>query len=163
MINIQLNHIVIYNPEPQTDDKTAPGRYLGLGPEVGGLLRTWAQAAYPFEACGLLLGVQTEHGPRSDLATVERNLHQERARDRYELDPAGFVRAQRKADSMGLDIVGVWHTHPGQSAVPSEIDRAQAWSGWSYVILSVIAGRVAELRSWRLRGGRFIEERICHE
>jgi proteasome lid subunit RPN8/RPN11 len=139
----------------------APGPRLRLRGELGGLLRTWAQAAYPFEACGLLLGEQTADGPRVDQVRVERNIHETRARDRYELDPAGFMRAQREADALGLDIVGVWHTHPGQSAAPSEFDRVQAWSGWSYVILSVIAGRVADCRSWRLQDAQFVEELIC--
>jgi proteasome lid subunit RPN8/RPN11 len=135
--------------------------HLLLGQETLGLLHTWAQAAYPYEGCGLFLGVQTAYGPRVELATVERNLHQARARDRYELDPSGFIRAQARAETLGMDIVGVWHSHPEHSSAASEIDRAQAWSGWSYVILSVIAGRVADVRSWRLHGGQFIEEPIC--
>jgi proteasome lid subunit RPN8/RPN11 len=47
-------------------------------------------------------------------------------------------------------VLGVWHTHPDHPATPSETDRAAAWSGWSYLILSVVRGELAELRSWRL-------------
>ena len=79
-----------------------------------------------------------------------RNLNVERAHDRYELDPRDQLAAERAARDSGREVIGVWHTHPDHPATPSETDRAAAWSGWSYLILSVVRGELAELRSWRL-------------
>ena len=62
----------------------------------------------------------------------------------------------------GMELVGIYHTHPEHPAVPSDFDRDAAWPEWSYVILSVRSGEPAELRSWALveEGGRFEEEDV---
>ena len=76
----------------------------------------------------------------------------------------GFVEwfaVEEDARTRGLDVLGVWHTHPDHPAHPSETDRAAAWEGWSYVIASVERGEVADVRSWRLDGDSFVEEEIA--
>ena len=82
------------------------------------------------------------------------------AHDRYELDPADHLAAEDEARALGLEVVGVWHSHPDRPALPSETDRRRAWPGWSYVIVAVASGKAAELRSWRLEGDRFAEEEV---
>jgi proteasome lid subunit RPN8/RPN11 len=94
------------------------------------------------------------------LVREARNLDTARARDRFDLDPADHLAAEELARAVGLEVVGVWHSHPDHPAVPSEADRAQAWRGWSYPIVSVTAGRARELRSWRLAGQGFVEEEL---
>lgn len=123
-------------------------------------LEAWARAGYPVECCGLMLGRPEEGRAEVQAVRQARNLNTERAEDRYELDPEDFLAADREARAGGLEIVGVWHTHPDHPAIPSETDRAAAWPGWSYVILEVAGGRVAALRSWRLAGEAFEEEEI---
>ena len=93
--------------------------------------------------------------------TQARNLNTERAEDRYEMDPLDLLRADEMARARRLDIVGVWHTHPDHPARPSATDRAQAWDGWSYLILEVGAGGVQAMRSWRLEGAEFVEEAVA--
>ena len=123
-------------------------------------LESWIGGGYPAETCGLLLG-RAERGRTETRKVVRaRNLNQERARDRYDLDPADFLAADQAARQEGLEIVGVWHSHPDHPAEPSETDRASAWEGWSYVIVEVTARGVAALRSWRLDGERFVEEPV---
>jgi len=123
-------------------------------------LEAFARAGYPDEACGLLIGRTAGGAVRIERLTSARNLNRTRARDRYELDPRDFLAADREARSAGLEIVGIWHTHPDHPARPSETDRAAAWTGYSYVIVSVSARDVAEMRSWRLAGEEFHEETI---
>lgn len=118
--------------------------------------RSWSR--YPLEACGLLLGRRDASRTRVERVRETRNLNTARARDRYEIDPAEQLEVHETAHAAGLDVVGVWHSHPDHPAVPSETDRAQAWEGWSYVIVSVQAGARSELRSWHLTAGRFEEE-----
>jgi proteasome lid subunit RPN8/RPN11 len=88
------------------------------------------------------------------------NLNQERPGDRYELDPRTMLEADRDCRARGLEVVGVWHSHPDHPAEPSETDRAGAWEGWSYIIVSVARAAVGTMRSWRLSGDRFHEESI---
>jgi proteasome lid subunit RPN8/RPN11 len=123
-------------------------------------LRGWAREGYPEERCGLLLGQARDGTVRVVEVIPARNVNVERARDRYELDPEDFLRADQQARARELEIVGIWHTHPDYPARPSATDRKQAWDGWSYLILSVTRHGVQALRSWRLDGHDFVEEPV---
>lgn len=130
-------------------------------------LEAFARASHPREACGVLIGTLDESGT-APLARVTRilpcrNVDTRRAHDRYELDPADFMDADLGARRDGLEIVGIWHSHPDHPARPSATDHAAAWEGWSYVIASVSAAGVGDVRAWRLAGATFVEEPIRHE
>jgi len=133
---------------------------LALPSEVRGEIERWIRAGYPEETCGLLVG--RSHLGRTEVAraTQARNLNRERARDRYELDPADFLAADIAAREQGFEIVGVWHSHPDHPAEPSETDRLAAWEGWSYLIVEVTRAGVLAVRSWRLAEQKFHEEPI---
>lgn len=122
-----------------------------------------AEAGYPHEACGLLIGARDARGARVEEVTSARNLNTERAHDRYRLDPDDFVRADGRAAESGLDVIGVWHSHPDHPARPSVTDRDAAWADYSYVIVSVSKGRAIDVTSWTLAGDQFKEERLTHE
>ncbi|WP_198003250.1 M67 family metallopeptidase [Alkalilimnicola ehrlichii MLHE-1] len=113
-------------------------------------------ARWPEEACGLMLGCDG----RVRRLVLCRNVAARRA-DRYLVHARDFLRWDRAAHRLGLDILGVWHTHPDGGARPSGTDREQAWRGWSYLIAAVDGRAITELRSWRLRGDHFIEETLC--
>ena len=119
-----------------------------------------ARAVYPHEACGLLVG--REAGARTLVERVVscRNLAVDRLADRYVLDPDDFRAADEAARREGLDIVGIWHTHPDHPARPSETDLEAAWPEYSYLIVSVTSAGVAERRAWRLEDKQFIEQEI---
>ena len=108
------------------------------------------------------MGQQTEGVTDVIEAVQAPNLNHERPGDRYELDPKAMLTADRDARQKGLEIVGVWHSHPDHPARPSETDRTAAWEGWSYVILSVSRDGVRDVRSWRMKGEQFEEEEIVY-
>ena len=116
-----------------------------------------ARAALPEEACGVLLG---RPGPPAEILRTlsARNVARLPAR-RFELDPGALVAAEDLARGIGLEVVGVWHSHPSGPAIPSEEDRAGAFGGWHNVIAApgVFPG---ELRCYRLEAGRYREERL---
>jgi len=128
---------------------------LQLPRELGARLASWARRALPSEGCGLLIGSRRFGCTAVERVTWARNLAQRE--DRFELDPGGLFAAERTARGAGLEVVGVWHSHPAGGARPSETDRAAAFEGWSYVIVG-LAGPEPELRSFRLRAGRFEEQ-----
>jgi proteasome lid subunit RPN8/RPN11 len=79
------------------------------------------EANKPYEACGVLIG--TTH---CSTALVERAVpvtNVKRTRTSFELDPKEHYDAWNDAEKNGKDIVGVYHTHPISSAVPSLWDR----------------------------------------
>ncbi len=115
---------------------------------------------YPYETCGLLIGTQDSTTRLVTRAPQARNLSEERAHDRYELDPRDFLAADRQARAEGLEVVGIWHSHPDHPARPSETDRQAAWADYSYLIVSVTREGIADMRCWRLAGTEFVEEEI---
>lgn|SRR5574340_1064983 len=136
------------------------GSVLQLPPRLRAELEGHARAGYPHETCGLLLGRAANGACAVTGVRAARNLSSERAGDRYQLDPADYLAAEHDASRQGVAVIGVWHTHPDHPARPSATDREWAWPGWSYLILSVGRGGVAELRSWRLAGAEFVEEEV---
>jgi proteasome lid subunit RPN8/RPN11 len=49
-------------------------------------IKTSVQAGYPYETCGLLIGMRTRAGIRVQDAIQAPNLNQERPEDQYEMD-----------------------------------------------------------------------------
>ena len=135
---------------------------LQLPAKIRAELEAQASAGYPDETCGVLLG--RAEGERCTVLAdyPARNLNHERSRDRFELDPHDYLAAEDAASVAGTAVLGIWHSHPDHPARPSETDREMAWPGWSYVILSVGAGGVVDLRSWRIAGEEFCEEEVRH-
>lgn len=118
-----------------------------------------ARLAEPREACGVLLGRREEDRVVLLGVRAARNLRVADGTMRFELDPGALVAITDEAGALGLEVVGVFHSHPRGPAVPSEADRAAAWEGWSYLIVGR-ADDGDELRSWRALAEGFREERV---
>jgi len=144
----------------QTEPVPGDRGKVSLGAALRTQLETLVYDGYPVETCGLLLGARDGDVVEVREVVAARNLNRARTRDRYELDPDDFLAADARAHRQGIEIVGIWHSHPDHPACPSETDRAAAWAGWSYVIVSVGAHGIREVRSWRLDGEHFVEEEI---
>ena len=101
-------------------------------------LRTHGESAYPHECCGILLGHLSAAAIVVEQALPVDNTRLDSAHNRYSIEPADLIRAQREARARGLDIVGFYHSHPDHPAFPSDTDLAEAhWYGCAYVITSV--------------------------
>ena len=99
--------------------------------------------AYPRECCGILLGV--DEGKSRHIRQVIRTTNASMAEDqhhRFAINPAELIAADQAASSEGLLIVGFYHSHPDQPARPSEFDRSRAWPFYSYLIVSVLRGKL---------------------
>ena len=121
------------------------------------------EKAYPGEGAGFLLG---NSGPdwRVVTAILElSNAREESAQhNRYLLTAQDMLRSEQEAARLGLDVIGVFHSHPDHPNQPSEFDRQWAMPWFSYIITSVNQGTAAGSRSWRLTDDRaqFVEESI---
>ncbi len=124
-----------------------------------------ALQTFPDECCGFLLGTEANDGVRrlTHLIAVN-NVKEGDKRRRFEIAPKDYLEAERYADVAGLTLLGVYHSHPNHPAIPSEHDRLAAQPFFSYVIVSVLDGRIAHVRSWRLNDAhQFEEEPIEHK
>lgn len=124
------------------------------------------ERAYPEEGAGLLLGEASEEGKRVlDILTIENAREAPARHNRYLLTPQDYLHGEEMAARQGLDVLGVFHSHPDHPNMPSEFDREWAMPWFSYVITSVHTGVAAGSRSWRLSDDRaqFIEEDLLVE
>ena len=121
------------------------------------------EKAYPSEGAGFLLGSSSADW-RGVTAILELpNAREESAQhNRYLLTPQDMLRSEQEAARLGLDVIGVFHSHPDHPNQPSEFDRQWAMPWFSYIITSVNQGSASGSRSWRLADNReqFIEESI---
>lgn len=126
-------------------------------------MRSHAEQAYPHECCGVLLGTVASQNYKKLVAvravenTWSEDIAQELQDDgsltktrRYSIAPQVMLEAMRDARKQGLDLIGIYHSHPDHPAVPSECDRRLAWPQYSYVILSVLQGIAQDIQSWQL-------------
>jgi proteasome lid subunit RPN8/RPN11 len=118
------------------------------------VLRAHGEETYPNECCGVLLGKNIA-GEGNHVQQIVRadNTRTDSAHNRYNIAPQELVKIQRQARSLGLDIVGFYHSHPDHPAQWSETDFAEAhWLGCSYIITSVEQGKAALTNSFLLSG-----------
>lgn len=121
------------------------------------------EGAYPEEGAGFLLGAADgERRQVKAILPLDNSREDGTRHNRYLLTPHDFLRGEQEAARQGLDLLGVFHSHPDHPNRPSEFDREWAMPWFSYVITSVQAGRTAGSRSWRLEEDRssFFEEAI---
>lgn len=136
---------------------------LEISSELLEQIHAHGEEAYPGEGAGFMLG--NADGDLRVVCTILKlpNAREESARhNRYLLTPQDVLRSEQEAAKLGLDVIGVFHSHPDHPNEPSEFDRDWAMPWFSYIITSVKAGKAAGSRSWRLTDDRekFFEEKI---
>ena len=127
-------------------------------------IQTHGEAAYPEEGAGLLLGnLDGERMRVSALFKLANRREASARRNRYALAPDDYLQGEAEAARLGLDLIGVFHSHPDHPHRPSEFDREWAWPTFAYLITSVHKGRAISSRAWRLQEDRssFQEEPIA--
>ncbi|MGB7209812.1 MAG: M67 family metallopeptidase [Pyrinomonadaceae bacterium] len=134
-----------------------------LNEQVISSITAHAERDYPHECGGMLIG-KFEDGRKTVLETFPlENAREEEARhNRVLILPRDVMRAERYAREQKLDVVGYYHSHPESPAVPSQYDLDHALPVWSYVIASVIKGKVVDIFSWEMENDRskFNQEEI---
>ena len=129
-----------------------------LPDNVDAAIRAHGRDAFPHECCGAMLG--TDRIVREAFALP--NTTEEGPRRRFLVRPDDYRAAEKRARDTGLELLGFYHSHPDHPARPSQYDLDHAWPSFSYVIVSVMAGRDEALTSWQLKADRsaFEEERV---
>ena len=94
----------------------------------------------PFEACGLLAG------KNSRVESVIEVANQAQSPVRYVMDPIEQLKAFEWIDSNGLDLLGIFHSHPTGPETVSPTDIAESACEVVQVILARVDG------AWRARG-----------
>jgi len=105
------------------------------------------------ECCGLLAGLNGAVAR----ASAARNAAKHPA-TAYEIAPKELFRIMREIRAGGLDLLGIYHSHPNSDNQPSARDIERAYyPDAAYFILSAHANAPDPIRAFSIRDGRQIE------
>jgi proteasome lid subunit RPN8/RPN11 len=120
---------------------------LKISKELTVRMEAHLEEAYPGEGAGFLLGAD---GEVKDVLLLENAREEEARHNRFLITPEDYLKAEMKAADLGVDLIGVFHSHPDCPNVPSEYDREWAQPFFSYIITRVDEGKAVSHRSWKL-------------
>jgi proteasome lid subunit RPN8/RPN11 len=127
----------------------------------------------PLEICGFIAGRResTPDGSVSEVVEVFPIESDDKSELTYTMNPLQQMRAEKEIRNLGLEVLGIYHTHPATQPYPSKTDVARAHWGdtdelmfpdYSYLIVSLREPSTPEPRSYKIRG-RSIPEDIEEE
>jgi proteasome lid subunit RPN8/RPN11 len=118
-------------------------------------IKSHGESTYPNECGGMLIGRFEDGGAKTIVETFPlENSSEENQRNRVLLLPKDVLRAEKYARENKLDVIGYYHSHPDDRAVPSQYDLDHALPVWSYIIVSVLEGKAVDVRSWEMEDDR---------
>ena len=108
-------------------------------------------ACLPEEACGLLAG---RDGVVTRAVPIENAAH---SPVRYRMEPRAQVGELLSIEALGLDLLGIYHSHPNGPAVPSPTDQAEVYDPETLVLVWCSGSQGWSARAFALRGGSSTE------
>jgi proteasome lid subunit RPN8/RPN11 len=107
-----------------------------------------AESTYPNECCGAMLGQNRSGQKVVTEAVLLTNSFEGAQSDRYQIKPEDLMAADRAARDRGLDVIGIFHSHPDCDAYFSETDLKNSCPWFSFVVISVQGGRFHHANSF---------------
>jgi proteasome lid subunit RPN8/RPN11 len=127
---------------------------LRIDSAIDGEIRRHGEDTYPHECCGALVG-----SPGHATSTVALpNTTEEGPRRRFLVRPSDYRLAEQRAQELGGELLGFYHSHPDHPARPSQYDLEHAWPTFAYIIVAVAAGAAQDMTVWFLKDDRSIFE-----
>lgn len=121
---------------------------IRIGGEAWQVMRAHAEAIFPNECCGAMLGRNDGETKYVTVALPLENVHAGPRVTRYELRPEDLLRAEKEARGRGMDLIGIFHSHPNHDAYFSETDLKNSCPWYSFVVLSVKDGQFDHAKSF---------------
>ncbi len=128
------------------------------------------QKEYPKEACGILAGryagessvPEQSEGTSGIVETVYRMTNTSGNPETcYFMEPKEQLKVFKEMRGLGIEMLGIYHSHSGTSAYPSQRDCEMAfYSEASYVIISLQDFDNPEVRAFKIIEGKIQEGKI---
>jgi proteasome lid subunit RPN8/RPN11 len=114
-----------------------------------------AREAAPNECCGIVAG------RNGGAIAVHRARNAFESPLRYEIHPQDQFRIMMGLEERGEEVAGIYHSHTGSEAYPSQTDinLAENWPDPLYLICS-IAGDHPAVRAFSIRDGQVTETEL---
>ncbi len=111
------------------------------------------------EACGILAGKERKIEKIYPITNTS-----EFPETCYFMDTKEQLKVMKEIRKKGLEMTGIYHTHPASEAYPSAKDVELAfYPEAAYVIISLKDPMRPELRAFKIAGGKITEEEIIIE
>lgn len=107
-----------------------------------------ARDKFPRECCGVMIGVTSDGNKTVKRAVPVENTYEGPQEDRYEIRPTDLLRADREARAEGMDLIGIFHSHPNCDAYFSKTDLENSCPWYSFVVLSIKNGEFDHANSF---------------
>lgn len=121
---------------------------IRVEPAAWDVMVSHAQDKFPNECCGAMIGVIDGDEKTVRLAIPMENAFTGPQAARYELRPEDLMQADREARKAGMDLIGVFHSHPDCDAYFSETDLKNSCPWYSFVVLSIKNGEFDHANSF---------------
>jgi cysteine synthase A len=133
----------------------APAERIVVPDDLRAAMVAHALAERPLEACGLVGG----RGERAVQFVPTRNRL--RSPTRYDVEPEDLLRATLAIEAAGLEVWGIFHSHPATEAYPSQTDVQLAFYPQAYYLICSLADPARPvLRAFRIVDGTVREVRV---
>ena len=107
-----------------------------------------AESTFPNECCGAMLGTVDGDDKVVRVATPIKNAFTGAQGARYEIGNEDLLAADAAARKEGMDLVGIFHSHPDCDAYFSETDLKNSCPWYSFVVLSIQKGKFHHANSF---------------
>jgi proteasome lid subunit RPN8/RPN11 len=114
---------------------------ISVSKEAWAAMVAHAEKTYPNECCGALIGAIDGDTKSVVRAEPMENAYAGAQGARYELRPEDLLEADRRARAAGMDLIGIFHSHPDCDAYFSKTDLENSCPWYSFVVLSVKGGK----------------------
>ena len=124
---------------------------LILSPQHRERMRGQVSQAVPEEACGIIGGVIEGDTCRAlEVIAISNALH---SPVRYRMDPEEQWAAFQTLEKQGLELVGIYHSHPNGPEAPSPTDIAEAYYPEAVYLIWSRQGDEWDCRAFTIQDG----------
>jgi len=113
-----------------------------------------ALESFPFECCGLMIGKVKEDVFYVEKVVPADNIH--RSNVSFEADAEFVYRAIDEAEAKGLELIGIYHSHPNMRAHISarDAEMMKLWLNVAWLVFGVAREKIIEKRAFVLSEGK---------
>ena len=115
-----------------------------------------ALESFPLECCGLMMGKVKEDVFYVEKVVPADNIHKSGVS--FEADAEFVYRAINEAEAKGLELIGIYHSHPNMHAYISARDAEiiKLWPNVAWLVLGVAREKIIEKKAFVLSEGKVV-------
>lgn len=130
---------------------------LYLNKEEAKQLIEHSKKEFPNEACGILAGSPADRKVKK----VYQMTNTDKSSKTFFMDPKEQLKVMKEIRNSGLEMVGIYHSHPETGAYPSAHDvELVYYPEASYIIISIKDKDNPHIKSFKIDDGKITEEEV---